>query len=401
MKGNMKKLLEYYPLQFITAVESHGSVWFSASEYNSLFCMDCDSGEVEYKGMFPQEKADAVNLHSYILSYNNTLYFIPWHSQNIIEYEIETDNYRIYEICGFNIQPPYFGAVQWDNYIYFWQATELGVLRFNIVDKSIEKVNRKVENEISSELERENYLWEKWEENYSWQSYAKAENCIYVVSVSTNRILKIDMKENEHEYYFIEKSNGITSICSIDDYFILTDINDFIIYWRPDKGVFKSEQPKDISIGNARYCEKSKNKIYYSLLDEKRILCFDILTKSFHYIGEPEVKDTYEYWGAKHREINNNLFRISEEVWGIDRYTSSLWRICDNKKKILDLVLCKGRDRFIMDRAKGDEKAVWQREEGIFLLEQYVDLINILRVDNMNQNKCGRDIYEEIMYSEK
>lgn len=71
-----------------------GKAWIAAALFNGLFSIDLKSGEIDWKGKFPKEKDDVVNLFRDYIVAEDKIYFVPSNAEHIAIYDIAEEKFE-------------------------------------------------------------------------------------------------------------------------------------------------------------------------------------------------------------------------------------------------------------------------------------------------------------------
>jgi len=85
-------------LHFYDKIKCNNKTYFSAKFYNALFCIDKNTGAVEFVTHFINEASYTSELHRQVFAVEDTLYFIPYRSHGIHEYNTITGEQTYYPL---------------------------------------------------------------------------------------------------------------------------------------------------------------------------------------------------------------------------------------------------------------------------------------------------------------
>lgn len=337
-------LLEYYPIIFEDAVEYDHSIWFAASSFNGIFRMNHELGDMEYIGQLPLE--DRVGLCSSVRCYNGKLYFVPCNAEKIIEFDVQTreyDSYTVpYKYGGF------YGAGQYQNYIYFWSYEKFVIVRFDMDNKKFLKIeNTLMDIKVGSRACM-------YHDGY-WSFALVRDFCIvqdhlFIPSSAIGVVLDIDMKAGSMQVWEVEGTKGFHTICFDGTGFWLAEVENRLMYWQPDKNVTKFI-PIDASVRicDARMSICKGSKIFFSMNNSSEILTLDARDVKVRMIQDYKKENVY--WTSELHTFKTVFMKeMFGKVWVMDSVDASLQTIENDNRVLYRVRLNAGINEFIRDR---------------------------------------------------
>lgn len=392
---NIDALLEYYPVIFQDMVEYDGYMWFAACNFNGLFRMNVENGEIDYLGKFPTE--GEAYLYYYTICYKGKLFFLPGCSGNVIEYDIEKETYISYKVPYCHDVNMYYGAGQYQQFVFFWSYKNFDIIRFDMESKEFKIINFYGENE------RDEDELAVGEFGVLWRGYCVVENHLYVPSLEKSVILDICMQESAVKLHNIQGLNGYLTVCYDGEKFWLTGLENRLVVWRPDiESTEIYEVDPNIPVKDIRMGIYINSKIYYVLNESSAILVLHTDSMEFNYIGEYEKQ--YHYWNSQIYSFKTVMLKnLNKKIWAVNCIDATLQTIENEKRVFHSKKLVNGIENFVKDRVKYYFSTNRKKEsclgEGLNINEfiQYVGSIGEKKNDTeMRCLEIGKRINNEI-----
>lgn len=200
-------------------------MWFSATCFNGLCRLDPQTGETVLMGCFPDEKWDAIYLHSQVGYYGNKLVFAPNRSKCIDVYDIEQNQFeRILlphsrmEMWSSDATKTY-AMQQWKHRFVFCGLFLPIVIYFDTMSGEINFVQNMYERLYGALYDRKFPLFRK-------SSCSVRENA-YVLCAQSNHIMRINMADDFYELF--QTPFKFDTICYDGEFFWVSIGNELYI----------------------------------------------------------------------------------------------------------------------------------------------------------------------------
>lgn len=224
----MELSVENKRLQFWDACMHEADLFFSARNFNGLFCIGRDRTAAEFIGYFPEEIVWQKNLHSQVIPLNDKLYFIPFQGTGMSIYDIEAREFS-YVNLGEKLPVEISKA--------FITGDDIFMVPLNLKKPFILFHTRNNTYEIKRELQQKilkefSYLQEIRFGGYG--SCAVGQK-IYLTICDTNIILSLDLDSQQVNIYKLPIEYKLRNIYYDRGKFFLTLSDQYkIIYWDID-----------------------------------------------------------------------------------------------------------------------------------------------------------------------
>lgn len=113
--------------------------WFFSSEYNALFELCLQTGNVEYCGSTPYEPFLKQRLFASIKKFNNKIYLIPFTASHFTIYDIETKQFSVLKsdlLISRSVNVHYMASERIGHFIYAFGVFEKKVVKIDCNDLS-------------------------------------------------------------------------------------------------------------------------------------------------------------------------------------------------------------------------------------------------------------------------
>lgn len=392
---SMNNLLAYYPIIFTSGVEHDGYMWFVTANFNGLFKMCCRNGEIEYLGKLPT-KGD-MYLCSNVIYYSEKLFLISNDIKGIIEYDIQLKKFDVYKIPCECEEIGFYGAGQYQNYLFFWSYVNYYIIRFDMEITQFKIISVLTEKMRLEEIPRIH------EFGTLWRGFCTLENHLYIPSPEKDIILDVNMEKSTVDVHVIQGMEGYLTICYDGEKFWLTGLDNRIVIWRPDiKNVKVCDIDLSIQIKDVRLCVYNESSIYYSLCNSEDILRLSTDNMKFNLI-ESNFKGICSRYSKMYSFKTILLQNIGGVIYTLNCADCILQTIEKDKKRIYKKDLIYGVEEFIRDRLKhyfGEEAGAecdTGRGLGIKEFIKYITEFNIESSEfTMRNVSIGQRIKNEI-----
>lgn len=195
-----------HSLCFDECAYENGMIWFVARDYNGLFQMDIDTGEVKYLGRVPGEVSVATHLYSKVLKEGNYLWLVPCMAKEIARYDIETGKFMKYAVGT--------GEKRAELRFQYACLHEKNIYMISGDYKRLVICN----TETGSMAVKENFIGDTAQKykvcrNGAFPSMCVVENKLYFVIDGTNTVIQYDTLEEKYLIFQIgETSNKYMNI---------------------------------------------------------------------------------------------------------------------------------------------------------------------------------------------
>ncbi len=223
-----------------------GKAWFVDGERNVLFCLNLEKKECEYIKEIPDPNKDTFRLNPKCMKCNNDIFCMPDMGSCIWVYHIEKSQ---------------FTSIAVDNP----NGVRLSIRDFWKCNNKIFAISVGLKQiiEISIEEKRiENYYDLDTAENDSIGAGIKVGNCLYIVSMVSNKIYQFDLITKKTEVFTVPNVDGaFGSICFDGDKFWLSGYRREVYAWNREKNEVKviDQFPEQFGIYNFK--DKEVNKL--------------------------------------------------------------------------------------------------------------------------------------------
>ncbi len=391
-------LLEEYPLRFIDMAEKDGWIWFSACNFNGLFRGSVAEKRVEYMGLFPAAGARDVLLHSTAAIFKNILFFGPRLSENIIAYDIKNGEFECYKVPGLDNIAITYGAfaVQHGQFLIIWNSFNADVVRFDMETRKFDTVQQC--RDVSSGGCADSHKSVKG----LWRSFCIVEDDIYIASIQTGAVLKVNVNKKEKRLYLLDEVKSVNAICFGRDHFWFTDDKNHLIEWYPDKEMIIYKIDDNIPIRKACLGQFLDGIIYYVLagVEEDPVVAFHLDGRYFEYMYQ-ESKERI-CCGKEGLSAGSAMLKVlKDKIWLFSNKYSLLQYIENKKIENCKLSLTDNVDQFIYDRISTYyTDYIYIKEDALIDLEKHLHYIlkkqDVVSQEGSSHIQVGKQIYHKI-----
>lgn len=262
-------------LQFWDACLHGESLFFSARNFNGLFCAEKGRAVAEFIGHFPEEVIWKKNLHNQIISINDKLYFIPFQGTGISIFDTVSREFS-YINLGEKLPVEISKAfVNGDDIFMVPLDLKKPFIVFHTVSNTYE-VKWELQKKILKQFSR------KQEIRFGGYGSCAKEQKIYLTICDTNAVLSLDLNSQQIDIYKL---------------------------------------PAEYKLRNIYY---DRGKFYFTLSDQCKIICWDIDTENyFEYIIENRLNDIFHPYMT--------VLRWRERLLLLPDQTDRIWELDEEK----------------------------------------------------------------------
>lgn len=262
-------------LQFWDASMYGEDLFFSARNFNGLFCMEKDRTEAEFIGHFPEEVVWQKNLHSQVISINDKLYFIPFQGTGVSIFDIKSKEFFYVNIEDKQPVEISKAFVVGDDIFMVPLNLKKPFILFHTVSNAYE-MKRELQQKILKQFSG------KQEIRFGGYGSCAVGQKIYLAVSGTNRIISLDLDSQQVNIYKL---------------------------------------PIEYKLRNIYY---DRGKLYFTLSDQYKIICWDIDTENhYEYIIENRLEDTYHPYLT--------VLRWKERLLLLPDQTDKIWELNEEK----------------------------------------------------------------------
>lgn len=203
-------------------------VYLPAENYNQLFRLDFDKGNLEMLGEFQENPSKGSFLMTCMIKKGRKLYFMPVNGTTMPVYDCQEDCFC--EPCrdeklllGNGIS--FSNCFSYGSYLYFLPCCTKGILKFNTEDGQVEW-SMKYLDVYKSRFHKQPQYWAGSDSPYVFDKKA------YALCQEEPAIIEINIDNLDVEYYPLEGVDGkIESFCGCDDALYLVSQSGRIVKW--------------------------------------------------------------------------------------------------------------------------------------------------------------------------
>lgn len=208
-------------LSYIDSYEYENKRYFSAAEFNGLFCESLDDGKIEYLGSFPREELFGRLTHKNVVGIDEMLYFFPFSGKGITSFDIKKKKFSFWNL---GIENQTFTVVNAFKY-------QFDIL---IIPAQI-KTDIYVFNTITQELKNipcfdNAKIGQKDDFFVDFFGSTMHKDNLYIANRNTNHIYEVELENYNVKKYQIENVSKIRSISFCDEELWATDIENLVAY---------------------------------------------------------------------------------------------------------------------------------------------------------------------------
>lgn len=291
-------------LQCFDFIETTSEIWFSNRSFNGLFCIDKRYGEIRRIIPIPDESIAGIRLHSSIFRINNELINIPDHSNRIVCYHMEQDNFSSIAIDG-HVRTSDFSnfraAHQYGNNIIMFPNRADRIIIYDHIKKEIFGID--FEDDVLKKIYPDRGI-------QFGRSFSTYDGCIFVPFMEADAVLKVDPLTRRAEIKIIDGLKGSNAITYCDDTFYLMSWRKRAIYETDMdfhiKNIY-SDFPRELEGDERNFAHPVliKNKIYYFPVFGNMILSFNIEKK--------EIKEEMRIKSPSSNSAKTHFARLCRE----------------------------------------------------------------------------------------
>ncbi len=333
--------------------------WFSAMNYNGLYCLNRMNGRLSFMGGFPEEDLNIYEMHFDIVEYKMKLFFIPFNGSHVSVYDIAEKEMRTVRLPQGQVRGKFVKGIKKDEYLYLMPGRYEQIVRINMETEKITKLFKL--SVYDAGRNEDGYFSDAG-------SVMDGDN-IYFPMADTGFIMKMNLNTGEIDKIDLSSHvRKIQSLCSNDGVFWILD----------DRGRFLH-----------RYSERFLHEETYDiteLIDSAtggEDICTDFLFRGEMMtiapcvgdwlINIPCLKGKPDIGSFKIVKTDNFVSKIgqghwtlakNEELWDFD-FLREKWEICENYCP--QSAWCNMVDKYLT----GVETVLTERKSGLFLEELF------------------------------
>lgn len=229
---------KYIKVNMNDAVWDGDRIWFCARNFNSLFCIDVKTGEIEHVGVFPDEPYSVEVLYMEMELVDNKLYCFPSKAKSIAVYDIiKKEFYKIAldeNILFLNKETWRFcGVKRYKKFLFVLPIYSKCIIRLNLETDEVEYLNEWLEEYKENDFDET--------ESFFWKNSVLIDNKIYAPFVNVNGVLELNcdtLKSVIHKIDGIE--GGFTDACYLNGGLWMTSYKTTdLVCWSQDDDTIK------------------------------------------------------------------------------------------------------------------------------------------------------------------
>ena len=292
-------------------VENQGKVWIVTALFNSLFLLNPENGEIEWKGKIPKEKEDVDNLFRDYLIIDNKIYFAPTNAENIIIYDIKTKKYETFEldVRKYTKNENYASAISYGKDIVFIGVGRTNAIcRFSMDTKKIVYIESKVNEKIQLKSFGYSYGFRRCIRN----------NILYIPLLKGGSALKVDLERNSIDILQLISQEDVAFSMAIyipiKDVIWFVSLCGYIVEWNErlqNKEIIKFSEYKPEIIEEYITYKLDKDRLYlfprkhgmeYKCIDIYTGRCIEASSTLLEIFDVVKIKDIEYFLGSKKDE---------------------------------------------------------------------------------------------------
>ncbi len=168
------------------------NMWFIPLNYNGLFKMSLDNGNIEFMGGFPGEQLFSSFRYRTLKRIDNKIIIIPWFGDSIIEYDINKKSFKkqlikVFDNHDINGRWQYnnflIGMVKYNKYIFMFGFQPV-IVRYDFETDGLEYFGEWAKS-IDLNYANKNGMM--------WNGYCIKDNLLFINIIRTNKVLIFNM----------------------------------------------------------------------------------------------------------------------------------------------------------------------------------------------------------------
>lgn len=216
--------------------DDNDNLWFTEGQFNGLFKMDKKTGEIECIGSFPDEN-NINHLFMRFVRNGKKIYFAPFNAENIAIFDIENQTFLN---ISFNSDKPlrtdlfpeadFVDIVSYKNSVYYIPYFSEFIMELDTITNEIRY--------YSDWIEPLDQLLIDGNLPFSYKACQVNEK-IMIASCNANAVIEFNMETKKSNVYEVGKENyRYTGICfDGENYWLSPLCNTSIVKWHPEKGI--------------------------------------------------------------------------------------------------------------------------------------------------------------------
>lgn len=377
-------------------------LWFTSTQYNALFKMKLDSREAEFVSSLPGEPVLNSSFASVqgVYKCNNKLYYAPYNSDNIICYDVDTNEFETIplpvEFINKGIRK-FININGFENRLVLIPHSSNLLLIYDI------DTNEFIDCSENLTLLKPNadFTQNPAYENMFFFHSVSVENKIFMPYIKGNKVMVLDIVTKECEIKTVGTFNDC--LCAIDydgKYFWITSMYGNCIYrwdYETDECI-KFEIPNEI-INEVNYeinqIKVNNNKIYIISSNENKIYIFDTILQKITFCDISEDKSEKLHNYITPIMVNETLYT---ETLNTKKFVEFDFK--QGKTKVESIILKESQvlNQEVVECLKNTNNVA---QEEVFSLECFVEYIKDNRDEQDNdisttksKKNVGDNIYE-------
>lgn len=298
-----------YNLLFGDCIKVENNLWFSAANYNGLYCYNLDTKKTIRIADFPNEDLMQWDLHHNMYKYQDSLIFIPYNGGKISIYNIKKEEFTQIEIphlkANYKVYPDYMAGTLYDDTLYVIGYAYPGIVKVILSTYEVKIVYTVSKLPINSE---KIFFGSRVETN---------QNFLYVPCCYDNSILTIDMKCDKVSSIKIGKENNqyFQIIKDNQNFYITTKNSNHILCWNIYNNTFK-----EIA---TNFNERNSNSLIY--LGGKYIWIISSISGKICQVNK--LNNEYHYFNFKYTIGIDYIASYKDGLYFLDYYSRNWFYI--------------------------------------------------------------------------
>lgn len=382
-----------YKMRSYGYVESGNDIWFSNLYFNALIRLDKLSGKIQVMKKFPDCAVGDSWMHSEVNYLKNQLIFTPAMAESIVSYHVQTGKFFSIALEKKYIgeRKPYFGSAYLkDKYIYMFPIKAKCMIKYNVIDHSIEYLTNSVNEIVNSSSEEFECFYRQFE---------VIDEKIYIPFLEINAVAVFNLKDESLDIHYLKIAGGCSTINYIGGYFYLGSWKSSKIYrWDIKTGeiVLYNTFPKKFFQGNKTFaCAHwvEKHLVFFPEMSNM-IISMDVKTGKIK--REQQIYNTggesIHTFFADNAEKAHKVLMVDMEGICLYGYEKGKWKLAQYCR-MDDLYNRKQISNYLLNF--GYYKNFYERDDD---LEKYIDIL--YNADEINSGKrngnCGKKIFSQM-----
>lgn len=218
-------------LKFMCGAKYKEYIFASCFQFNGLFKINCETGEREFVGSFPQESLACENLHRNAFVIDQNVIFVPYKAKNIHIYDIGKNEFYVIELNRGNYVNGYIGEKIDENIYLIPEMAGGDIIEFDYGKKRAEVV--------ISWKEFEHSLETKIKSGVAFYRICAIDKSLFLPLCNTNFIFEICISTKKLFVHVLKSVNVWGCFKGQKDIWVLANKGNEIYSWNKEKNMIK------------------------------------------------------------------------------------------------------------------------------------------------------------------